>query len=541
MDELKELFHRCIVPIQYDHHLPHGTGFFVSPNLVLTCYHCVSDSKQPIFIRWKNSPIVAGLENYSEELDLAFLEVDIKQHPCVLFDPEIDVDNLVYSFGVTKTNPTGESFSLRFEGYSNSFKYYKFKEGNVVPGNSGAPLLNLHTGYVCGITRTTRDLRFDLGAGAIPCSTAFEFRQDLLTRQLEYHNANTDWETTLDRHFKSPLRRKSFVFASSAKSSSGEVYIERPAESIAEQHLRIYDQPLLIFGGGKVGKTKLLMKLLMSSKKLGKRTIYLDFNLLDNERRMSAAAFYRFFCKEIAGQLGIKFLDEFDLDNIYDCKTFMETFVIKAPPHSLVMAIDHLDKIVDSDFYSDFMVMLRMWTENDKHPDQFIWTQFQLVLAAPVQLRLLFTMINGSNLDSYPIPIGDFSRDEISTLAAQFGIVFSEIDLENIDKYLGGYPVLVSQLIKEYKYSNNNDINAILSKAIRHDGIFGEHLYSLLDRVQNNSIARNALLRVINDMPLSSVQQQYLLLRWGLIKQMENGRFALRCGIYKDFFKEHLV
>jgi tetratricopeptide (TPR) repeat protein len=221
---LREVSH-CTVRIKIGDEI--GTGFFVSPGLILTCRHVVNNASDEIPCEWYRDwpdrtrpevPLKAKIDSISPEPgpDLALLRVidflgsvswsedepvPVPKHGCVYLDPEVRLNDSLWTFGNSQDYPRGDCASFRLEGESrdaNGILHLKTKEGQAISGFSGAAVLNLRTGGVCAIQRRSRDLRMDLGSRAIPISLAFEVFPGLRERHAKFHAVDERWRTLLD-------------------------------------------------------------------------------------------------------------------------------------------------------------------------------------------------------------------------------------------------------------------------------------------------------------------------------------------------------
>ena len=177
-----------------------GTGFFVAPNSILTCAHVVESAKDnPVQVFWK-----AGNKNYTAKvtqlckypLDLALLRLyeDCLDHPCVeLDDTEPKTNDDLYIFGYPKNSEVdyslGDSASFKYEGISfkENIILYKLKQGQVISGFSGSPLLNLLTGKVCGIVHLSRDEGNDLGGRAVSAQVIVKQFPEIALLNQQFH------------------------------------------------------------------------------------------------------------------------------------------------------------------------------------------------------------------------------------------------------------------------------------------------------------------------------------------------------------------
>lgn len=247
--DLADLLRRCTLRLRVPQDESSGTGFFVAPGWILTCAHVVETAW-----RWSNplgkigdglipqdetlysprplageglgvrgeiaetSPLTLTLSPLGEGTgrqtstvrflaflpkpypDLALLHCeDVSAHPCVLLHPEIELHDHLYSFGYTDQHPNGDSATFEYEGPTDtgSGRLLKFKAGQSRPGLSGAPLLNLRTGAVCGVVKSSRDRETDLGGRAVPL-TCLPQDWGLTALQQSYHQQHSDWLDSLD-------------------------------------------------------------------------------------------------------------------------------------------------------------------------------------------------------------------------------------------------------------------------------------------------------------------------------------------------------
>ena len=241
--DIYQRLHLCTVRIETSGPRRQGTGFFVSPELILTCGHVVAVEDGQAC---KEISIQFSTGSYSAQLnalcpppfpDLALLSVDVPEHACVLLDRAVAPSDQLYSFGFP-ADPEGvraEAVTVEVEGErvlgdgNGERQFLKFKGGQILPGASGAPLLNQRTHRVCGVMKRTRDERSDLGGLGIPASVVLACFPDLEKQQREYHALNRSWFNDVS----TSLREKKSKAAIRSERSAREK-ISRLAEDIAE-------------------------------------------------------------------------------------------------------------------------------------------------------------------------------------------------------------------------------------------------------------------------------------------------------------------
>lgn len=195
---LYELLHACIVRITVPK-VSQGTGFFVVPGGILTCTHVIQDalrSNVSIEISWNNQTTMAQIQEYRDvsSSDLALLQVNQSNHPCVLLHDEVEPFGELYSYGYSSGELEGASTTFSCEGWAGKKQeLLKFKLGRARPGMSGSPLLSFDLGCVCGMVISTFDRNIDLGGKALHSKVIFREFPELEILQKQFHQQDRRW------------------------------------------------------------------------------------------------------------------------------------------------------------------------------------------------------------------------------------------------------------------------------------------------------------------------------------------------------------
>jgi tetratricopeptide (TPR) repeat protein len=158
-----------------------------------------------LILRDRGAPIPDLEEGYP---DFALLAVDIREHPCVLVDEELPTFNDSFqAYGFPKEGgsvvPTPVLLSYRgLKGHS-AAPYLDLAADKVKPGMSGAALLNLRTGGVCGILVATRGEYSTDGGFAVPWSAVAPDLADVLEANRARMAGDSNWATA-----SRPARRR---------------------------------------------------------------------------------------------------------------------------------------------------------------------------------------------------------------------------------------------------------------------------------------------------------------------------------------------
>ncbi len=156
-----------------------------------------------IEISWQGQTLTAQIQQFRDiaATDLALLEVNLTNHPCVLLYGGAEPRNHLYSFGFPDIEPQGASTTFKSEGWAGSqLERLKFQQGQARPGMSGSPLLNWDTGGVCGIVQlsySTSSVAAVGGSGLLTKIILQEF-PELQEQQKQYHQQHREWIDSLD-------------------------------------------------------------------------------------------------------------------------------------------------------------------------------------------------------------------------------------------------------------------------------------------------------------------------------------------------------
>jgi hypothetical protein len=212
---LEDLFRSCVVRVCGGPRP--GAGFFVAPGMVVTCMHVIGSSTT-LTVRWDRddegtteAPVTRCAERLDDRgrpipaldwdyPDIAVLEIDgLFGHPCVAIDhawpggaDSFQVFGYPSEGGATLLTPA----RLSYRGTHGTVPtlFLDLASDTIKPGMSGAPLLNLRTGGVCGVIVASKDISQPSGALAIPWSAVEADLDDVETANEAFHQRDSRWE-----------------------------------------------------------------------------------------------------------------------------------------------------------------------------------------------------------------------------------------------------------------------------------------------------------------------------------------------------------
>jgi Trypsin-like peptidase domain len=194
-----------------------GAGFFIAPGKVLTCVHVIGDGAA-LVVRWERdgqpalqAPVsgrVAMLADRGRPIpaldcdypDIAVLQVDgLAGHPCVRIDPDWpSQDDSFQAFGFPEEGGAVQLTPARltYRGTHGTLPtaYLDLASDTIKPGMSGAAVLNLRSGAVCGVVVASKHPAHPDGALAIPWSAIDTDLVQVLAANRTFHHQDRRWE-----------------------------------------------------------------------------------------------------------------------------------------------------------------------------------------------------------------------------------------------------------------------------------------------------------------------------------------------------------
>lgn len=318
-------------------------------------------------------------------------------------------------------------------------------------------------------------------------------------------------------------------------------YIDRPVDTIA---LRTIEKPgslLTIKGPRQMGKSSLLIRAIASARRSGRRVVFLDFQLFDRRTLADGDRFFRQFSTWLTGELELSNrLDEYwieSLGNTQRCTRYVAFHVLKEIGEPLILAMDEVEKIFESDFRSDFFGMLRHWYNSRAlNP---IWNQLSLALVTSTEPYQLVSDLNSSPFNvGTVVELADFVPEQVADLNRRHNTPLNGAEQEQILKLLHGHPYLTRRAL--YLISSQSVSTADLFRnASADNGPFGDHLRYHLFRLHDKPELKQELLRVIRTNTVSDEKICWRLLGAGLVRRSGN-KVVPRCELYASYFREHL-
>lgn len=319
-------------------------------------------------------------------------------------------------------------------------------------------------------------------------------------------------------------------------------HLRRREEQIIENYLNESGATITIRAPRYTGKRSLITRLIQSQKSLGAKVALIDFHLFDKSTLTSTDVFFQQFCEMITKQLGFENRVEEHWSRlsspIEKCTNYIEEFILGQIEDSFILIIDEVEKLLGTDFCSDFFSMLRGW-HNSRAVDD-VWLNLSLVTCVLTEPYLLVNNFHQSPFNvGHTIYLSDFSRTEVYNLNVLYEEPFTEKQLDNLMNLLGGHVFLISQSMQIVKREHFS-ADELLKRASDDFGPFSDHLRGNLFWIQmeENKELLNGLFQILRN---ESCDENVLLrlLGEGLVSII-SGKITPRCKLYTDYFSRKL-
>jgi hypothetical protein len=225
------------------------------------------------------------------------------------------------------------------------------------------------------------------------------------------------------------------------------------------------------------------------------------------------------------------------LGNNLRCSRYMSRHLLKLIGMPLVLVMDEVDSVLDTEFRSDFFGMLRSWHNNRATTP--IWKQLDLVLVISTEPYQLI-----DNLHQSPFNVGeginlvDFDEHQLADLNQRHGSPLNPAQSQQLMQLLSGHPYLVRRALYLVA-SQRITVPDLFAQAIADRGPFSDHLRYHLFRMNDKPELVQGLLETIRQQRCSNERVFFQLHGAGLVRR-EGQTVLPRCQLYANYFREHL-
>jgi hypothetical protein len=313
-------------------------------------------------------------------------------------------------------------------------------------------------------------------------------------------------------------------------------YIRRWPDDEIEAAAARTGETLVIKAPRQMGKSSLAVRYLAACRDNKKTSAYIDFQRFDQQDLATHQSLVRAVASRLVDELNLGSLEEEDFSR-RDFTGYMERRVLKEISGEVAIVFDEVDRVLRRPYQRDFFAMLRGWhNRRATHPDP--WEQYSLALVISTEPYLLIDSADQSPFNVVPaIELTALSRDQLGELNEQHGRVLGAAELEDLYKLVGGQPYLSRLVFYRLNTGPRLTHSELDEAAADPEGPFGEHLRSLLLRLQERPGLLDAMRQAIRYGTTPNDDTYHRLYRAGLIRR-DGSRVVPANLLYARFFRD---
>ncbi len=319
-------------------------------------------------------------------------------------------------------------------------------------------------------------------------------------------------------------------------------YIERHSDAQLKNEVSKVGTTTTIRAARQTGKSSLLVRGVNYARQRGARVVSLDLQRIDADRLASPDLFLRDLAEFIVRKLR---LDVAQVERSWqgslgpqDKLTYLlEDYVLPESDTPIILALDEVDRLLQTGFHNDFFALLRSWHNSRALDEQ--WDKLNMVMVISTEPYLLIADANQSPFNvGLKLYLEDFDEAQVRDLNQRHGQPVAEADFAQLLDLLGGQPYLTRKAL--YLLLTEDLSWADLTRLAPLDqGPFGDHLRRQQWLLRNEPDLQEALRQVIERHQTEDEMALFRLLQAGLIKGSGDA-YTCRCDLYRLYFKDKL-
>jgi len=319
-------------------------------------------------------------------------------------------------------------------------------------------------------------------------------------------------------------------------------YVEREADAQLRSQIVRAGAITTIRAARQTGKSSLLVRGVHHARQNGAKIVNLDMQRVDPDRLAAPDLFLRYLAECLVHQLR---LDPTQVEKSWsgslgpqDKLTYlMEDYILPESDGPIVLALDEVDRLLNTPFYSDFFALMRSWHNSAAYDEQ--WDKLNIVMVVSTEPYLLISDLNQSPFNvGLKLYLVDFDAAQVHDLDRRHGSPVVERNLAEFMELLNGHPYLTRKAL--YELVTRGWTWADLVRAAPTDeGPFSDHLRHYHWLLRNEPDLREALKQVVRREVCPDDVSFFRLLRAGLVKG-SGDVCRCRCDLYRRYFEGKL-
>ncbi|MFM9266427.1 AAA-like domain-containing protein [Tychonema sp. BBK16] len=319
------------------------------------------------------------------------------------------------------------------------------------------------------------------------------------------------------------------------------LYVERQnIEQICYQEILQPRAFIRIKAPRKMGKTSLIARILDYGSSQNYHTVRLSLHCAGTQVFEKSDRFLRWFCKNVAGQLGLAsrlndYWDE-DMGALINTTIYFQGYLLKEISNPIVLALDGINQLFEyPKIASDFFVLLRSWYEETK--DISVWQKLRIIIAHSVEVYIPLPTHRSPFNVGLAIELPAFNQEQVQDLAQRHGLQFTKLELDRLMQLTGGFPYLI-RLALYQSVRLKIPLHTLMQDATIDTGIYQQHLQSQLWNIQQYPKLADAFKRVLTTPLQLEREVAFKLKSLGLVHLIDN-QATVSCELYRELFHNY--
>lgn len=323
-------------------------------------------------------------------------------------------------------------------------------------------------------------------------------------------------------------------------------YIERQTDEDFRLAIARQDSIVLVKGPRQMGKTSLLARGLQQARQIGYRVVLTDFQKLSNEHLQSSEKFFLAISELLVDQLDL----DVALADIWNPRRgpsinferFIRREILAKVDSHLVWAMDEVDRLFGCPFASEVFGLFRSWHNERSLDPTGPWQRLTLAIAYATEAHLFITDLNQSPFNvGTRLVLEDFELEHVLELNERYNTPLNGREQAvELMKLVGGHPYLIRRSLHEM-VANSLSFKRFTEVATNEEGPFSEHLRRLLASIVRDRQIRDSLIAILQSRPCPSLESFYRLRSIGVIVGDSSRTAVVRCRLYENYLKKHLL
>jgi hypothetical protein len=320
-------------------------------------------------------------------------------------------------------------------------------------------------------------------------------------------------------------------------------YIRRDTDATAEQYLEAAAPTLIIRAPHQMGKSSLLARLHAQAQQMGRKSFYLDFQLVDNAHLSDMDRLFRYLARQFQRALGSsidprKVWDDLDgpKGNI---NHYLEDAVLASATVPVHLMFDEVERLFEVPYRDEFFSTLRGWHN---------------LRATNLRFRKLCTAIGHATTPTYwitdinqsPFNVGQtlvlrgFNEEQVAELNVKYGSPLrDEMEIKEIIDLLDGHAYLTRLALYKLAVREHTFADLVRSLDVQ-GGPFSEHLLGVSLTLNKAPDLRDSLYDILLGHGCDDEMHYQRLWAFGLIHGRTRGEATFSCRLYEEYFRHHL-